>query len=75
MLTDLYNIFLVPGVGIEPTLHYWNWILNPARLPIPPSGQIHRISRVYSRVLGTIRAFTAVEKWCAKLTISRETAK
>jgi hypothetical protein len=26
-------------VGIEPTLCCQNWILNPARLPIPPSGQ------------------------------------
>ena len=33
-----YNCF-VPRVGIEPTLCYQNWILNPARLPIPPEGQ------------------------------------
>gem|GEM_PF-3364542 len=29
---------LVPGVGIEPTRHYWQGILSPQRLPIPPSG-------------------------------------
>ncbi len=26
----------VPWVGIEPTLCCQNWILNPARLPVPP---------------------------------------
>ena len=30
---------MVPGEGIEPSLPCGNWILNPARLPIPPSGQ------------------------------------
>ena len=30
---------LVPGAGIEPALRCQNWILNPARLPIPPPGQ------------------------------------
>ena len=33
------NSGLVPGVGIEPTLQR-NWILNPARLPIPPLEQM-----------------------------------
>ena len=28
---------LVPGGGIEPPLCCQNWILSPARLPIPPS--------------------------------------
>ncbi len=27
---------MVPGGGIEPPLCYQNWILNPARLPVPP---------------------------------------
>ena len=31
---------LVPGVGLEPTLHYWKGILSPQRLPIPPSGHV-----------------------------------
>ena len=33
-----YTFFwlVVPWVGIEPTLCNQNWILNPARLPIPP---------------------------------------
>jgi hypothetical protein len=30
--------FMVPRVGVEPTLHRWNQILSLARLPIPPSG-------------------------------------
>ena len=30
---------LVPRVGIEPTLCCQNWILNPARLPVPPPKQ------------------------------------
>ncbi len=29
----------VPGAGIEPVLCCQNWILNPARLPVPPPGQ------------------------------------
>ena len=28
--------FVVPWEGIEPSLRCQNWILNPARLPIPP---------------------------------------
>src|SRR5438046_9551667 len=28
---------VVPGEGIEPSLCCQNWILSPARLPIPPS--------------------------------------
>ena len=28
----------VPGVGLEPTRPFGQWILNPSRLPIPPSG-------------------------------------
>jgi hypothetical protein len=31
---------MVPGEGVEPSLPCGNWILNPARLPIPPSGQV-----------------------------------
>ena len=30
-------LFVVPGGGIEPPLPFKNWILSPARLPIPPS--------------------------------------
>ena len=30
---------MVPGEGVEPSLPRGNRILNPARLPIPPSGQ------------------------------------
>jgi hypothetical protein len=35
------GITVVPGEGIEPSLCRQNWILSPARLPIPPS----RLSR------------------------------
>lgn len=28
--------FVIPVIGVEPILHRWNGILNPARLPIPP---------------------------------------
>jgi hypothetical protein len=41
--TDCYGdeptCLLVPGAGIEPALCCQNWILNPARLPVPPPGQ------------------------------------
>ena len=30
----------VPGAGIEPARHCYHWILSPARLPIPPPGQM-----------------------------------
>jgi hypothetical protein len=32
----------VPGEGIEPSLCCQNWILSPARLPIPPSRLVER---------------------------------
>ena len=31
---------LVPGAGIEPARVLPHWCLRPARLPIPPSGQM-----------------------------------
>ena len=34
---------MVPGEGVEPSLPRGNWILNPARLPIPPSGHLRTI--------------------------------
>ena len=38
-LTNLrLTAFFVPPGGIEPPLQR-NWILNPARLPVPPQGQ------------------------------------
>jgi hypothetical protein len=36
---DEPTCLLVPGAGIEPALCCQNWILNPARLPVPPPGQ------------------------------------
>ena len=39
---------LVPEEGIEPTLHCWNRILSPARLPVPPF-------RLRSRLLRPLR--------------------
>ena len=34
---------MVPGEGVEPSLPRGNWILNPARLPIPPSGHREKV--------------------------------
>jgi hypothetical protein len=34
--TRLIGMAFVPKVGIEPTRYCYHWILNPARLPIPP---------------------------------------
>ncbi len=34
-----FFVFVVPWVGIEPTRYCYHWILNPARLPIPPPRQ------------------------------------
>ena len=36
----IYEKKLVLRVGIEPTLCCQNWILNPARLPVPPPKQV-----------------------------------
>ena len=30
----------VPEAGIEPARYCYHWILNPARLPIPPLGPV-----------------------------------
>ena len=32
----------VPEAGVEPARYYYHWILNPARLPIPPLGHVFR---------------------------------
>ena len=32
--------FRVPGAGVEPAQPCGHWCLRPARLPIPPSGQL-----------------------------------
>ena len=37
--SELEALIRVPRAGIEPALQ-GNWILNPARLPIPPPGQV-----------------------------------
>ena len=29
---------MVPGAGIEPARHYWQWILSPQRLPFRHPG-------------------------------------
>ena len=39
LLKGVFLIEMVPGEGVEPSLPCGNRILNPARLPIPPSGQ------------------------------------
>ena len=42
---------MVPGEGVEPSLPRGNWILNPARLPIPPSGHREK-NRSYLEIFG-----------------------
>ena len=32
----LIFLLTVPRAGIEPALYRYNWILSPARLPVPP---------------------------------------
>ena len=34
------SLFLVPRPGVEPGWILLHWCLRPARLPIPPSGQL-----------------------------------
>ena len=60
----LYILFeMVPGEGIEPSLPCGNRILNPARLPIPPSGQLG--SRLFD-TLPTDEIFgKSFVRWCA----------
>gem|GEM_PF-1772089 len=41
-------IISVPEAGIEPALTCVNWILNPARLPIPPLRLVENVTRTYS---------------------------
>lgn len=40
---QIFEFIMVRVVGLEPTLQR-NWILNPARLPIPPHPHSARIS-------------------------------
>ncbi len=49
MHLDLLNYIdkIVLRVGIEPTLCYQNWILNPARLPVPPPKQVCKIIKSF----------------------------
>ena len=43
----------MPATGIEPVLYFYNRILSPARLPVPPRRHIH-----YKSESGTNRART-----------------
>jgi hypothetical protein len=36
-----YPFCMVPKVGLEPTHPFGYWILNPARLPVPPLRHKH----------------------------------
>ncbi len=52
---------MVPGEGVEPSLPCGNWILNPARLPIPPSGpsgnrHLYGTKRLASSEMGSLGA-------------------
>ena len=40
-----YLSILVARVGFEPTRHYWQGILSPLCLPVPPPGHIGALSR------------------------------
>ena len=40
LISDVRLLFGMPPVGVEPTLPCENWILSPARLPIPPQRQL-----------------------------------
>ena len=46
MQNNLLRILSVPRVGIEPTRCCHHWILNPARLPIPPPRQVGKNSKL-----------------------------
>ena len=46
--TYLQVFFNVPEAGVEPARYCYHWILNPARLPIPPLGQIIAAPKVKS---------------------------
>ena len=39
------GVFYVPGAGIEPARQR-HWILNPARLPVPPPGREFRSAKL-----------------------------
>ena len=73
---------VVPGEGIEPSLCCQNWILSPARLPIPPSRLVRARGAAVGRTLPArggdgIIAETAVhDKWGRRVRcpIARATA-
>ncbi len=54
---------LVPKVGVEPTLSCENWILSPARLPIPPlrHGTVRIINKVKRNCQAMIQTATGKE--------------
>ncbi len=31
---------MVPGEGIEPSIHFWPRILSPVRIPVPPPRRV-----------------------------------
>lgn len=35
-LSENAYFYFVLAVGVEPTIHYWRWVLRPERIPIPP---------------------------------------
>jgi hypothetical protein len=48
-------IFLVPEVGVEPTLPEGNGILSPARLPVSPLRHREEGPLQYTALVGAIR--------------------
>ena len=45
----------MPGEGVEPSKACAHWILNPARLPIPPPGQVRLKTKLQNGGGGGIR--------------------
>ena len=50
VLSQVLLVISVPEVGLEPTRPCGHWILNPARLPIPPL----RHGRAKARALSAV---------------------
>jgi hypothetical protein len=51
---------MVRAVGIEPTLCCQNWILSPARLPVPPRPLVANDRRLALRTQTSVAAAYAI---------------
>ena len=58
------TLLFVPRAGIEPALCCQNWILNPARLPVPPPGlNFSQGAQMYTIILNEL---LAISDWIRK---------